>query len=424
MNTRVEVPESFDFESYINNYGGFSRISRALFIAKKCDTLSIEAYRFAIKEIKQTTFNVKKYKSSMMALNVELEKKGKAPEPLDQDWINNTTSASKAALDLLENELKTAKSKLYREDMRKCYIRLGEHYHKCGDSPSAIKNLTRSRDYCTNSQQTIEMCFNTIKVYADNNNFTHVVQTCIARADAIPNTPHSPATATRLKCYQALTSLAIPDTNKKFQSMAKILIDIPFEFALTCNDILSPNDIAIYGGLSALSSFDRQEISTNLLNNSNFKNFLGLEPLVYELVESFYRSKYSRCFEILSEYKQLLQIDIFIQPNLDHLVQLVQEKAIKQYCIAYSNIDMRKMALAFNVDLNTLEEHLVDVIGKNEDITARIDSHNKVNIVRTKAQDKRSQAFASSFAAGDDFEKSSKALLLRLNLLKANLIIK
>ncbi|CAO3682959.1 unnamed protein product [Rhizopus stolonifer] len=304
--------------------------------------------------------------------------------------------------------------------MRQCYFRLGEHYYKCGDGPSAVRNFARTRDYCTTNQHTIEMCFSTMKVYLDDANFTHVVQTYIARAEAMPNSTLNLNT-TRLKCYQALTLLGT-DTSKKYRPVAEALIDIPFESSLSCNDILSSNDIAIYGGLAALSSFDRREIHTRLLNNANFKNFLGLEPLLYELVESFYRSKYSRCFEILNEYKQLLKMDMFIESNLERLIQLVREKAIVQYCIPYSNIDMRKMAQAFSIDVDTLEDHLVDLIGKNETMTARIDSHNK--IVRTKIQDKRSQAFESSFAAGNDFEKSSKALLLRLNLLKADLIIK
>jgi COP9 signalosome complex subunit 1 len=299
------------------------------------------------------------------------------------------------------------------------------------------------------------MCFNTIKVrskdtiirgfshilqvYLDECNFTHVVQTYIARAESIPNTAHNAISTAKLKCYQALTLLGKTDAPKKYRSVAEAMIDIPFEAGSFCSDTLSPNDIAIYGGLSALASFDRRELQTRLLNNANFKNFLGLEPSLYELIESFYRSKYTRCFEILNEYKQLLRLDMFMESSLDRLMQLVHEKAIVQYCTPYSNIDMRKMARAFNIDVDTLEDYLVDLIGKNEMMTARIDSHNKVmllvliiacinkflnQIVRTKKQDKRTQAFEQSFVAGNDFEKSSKALLLRLNLLKADLIIK
>jgi len=45
-------------------------------------------------------------------------------------------------------------------------------------------------------------------------------------------------------------------------------------------------------------------------------------------------------------------------------------------------------------------------------------------ILCTKKQEKRNEAIERSLLAGDDFEKSSKALLLRLNLMKAQLIVK
>ncbi|KAG1424422.1 hypothetical protein G6F58_002379 [Rhizopus delemar] len=395
--TRVELSDSFDFENYMSNYQGLGKISRCLFIAKKCNQVAIEAYRYAIKEIQENTFNIEKYKTAVKELNAHLIKKEQAPEPLDQNWIDNVRAIAKATADSLEADLKIAKSKLFKEEMRACYIRLGEHYYKCGDGPSAIRNFVRTRDYCTTNQHTIEMCFNTIKVYLDECNFTHVVQTYIARAESIPNTAHNAISTAKLKCYQALTLLGKTDAPKKYRSVAEAMIDIPFEAGSFCSDTLSPNDIAIYGGLSALASFDRRELQTRLLNNANFKNFLGLEPSLYELIESFYRSKYTRCFEILNEYKQLLRLDMFMESSLDRLMQLVHEKAIVQYCTPYSNIDMRKMARAFNIDVDTLEDYLVDLIGKNEMMTARIDSHNK--IVRTKKQDKRTQAFEQSFVA-------------------------
>jgi COP9 signalosome complex subunit 1 len=47
-----------------------------------------------------------------------------------------------------------------------------------------------------------------------------------------------------------------------------------------------------------------------------------------------------------------------------------------------------------------------------------------MQILCTKKQEKRNEAFERSLQAGKDYEKSSRALLLRLNLLKAELIVK
>jgi COP9 signalosome complex subunit 1 len=44
--------------------------------------------------------------------------------------------------------------------------------------------------------------------------------------------------------------------------------------------------------------------------------------------------------------------------------------------------------------------------------------------VCTKNKEKRDQAFERSLLAGRDYEKASKALLLRLNMMKADLIVR
>lgn len=89
-----------------------------MYIAKKCNQVAIEAYRYAIKEIQENTFNIEKYKTTVKELNAHLIKKEQAPEPLDQNWIDNVRAIAKATADSLEADLKIAKSKLFKEEMR------------------------------------------------------------------------------------------------------------------------------------------------------------------------------------------------------------------------------------------------------------------------------------------------------------------
>ena len=42
--------------------------------------------------------------------------------------------------------------------------RLGELYHQSGDLTNSLKSYVRSRDYCSNSEQLLEMCFRVIQV--------------------------------------------------------------------------------------------------------------------------------------------------------------------------------------------------------------------------------------------------------------------
>jgi len=90
------------------------------------------------------------------------------------------------------------------------------------------------------------------------------------------------------------------------------------------SQVLSPQDVAIFGGLCALAVFDRSELkskvfllygwgfflhhpltlfSAQVLDNASFKNFLELVPQVRELITDFYNSRYASCLNYLQQLR-------------------------------------------------------------------------------------------------------------------------
>lgn len=94
--------------------------------------------------------------------------------------------------------------------------------------------------------------------------------------------------------------------------------------------LLSPSNVAVYGGLCALATFDRQELQRNVISSrwgprcrpagreqggraqgsseecgsrSSFKLFLELEPQIRDIIFKFYESKYASCLKMLDEMK-------------------------------------------------------------------------------------------------------------------------
>lgn len=51
------------------------------------------------------------------------------------------------------------------------------------------------------------------------------------------------------------------------------------------NDVLSAQDVAVYGGLCALASFDRQELKTHVINNVSFRDYMEVHPEVFQPAE-------------------------------------------------------------------------------------------------------------------------------------------
>jgi hypothetical protein len=85
----------------------------------------------------------------------------------------------------------------------------------------------------------------------------------------------------RLNCAHGLASLA----TRKYKCAAKHFLaanldhcDIP--------DLMSTQNVATYGGLCALATFDREELQKQVISSTSFKLFLELDPQLRE-VRSF-----------------------------------------------------------------------------------------------------------------------------------------
>lgn len=71
---------------------------------------------------------------------------------------------------------------------------------------------------------------------------------------------------------------------------------------LIVRQLIAPGDIAIYGTLCALASFQRPMIKSKVLENSLFSAYIEQEPYVRDLIESYMSSNFKSVLEILNRY--------------------------------------------------------------------------------------------------------------------------
>ncbi|XP_071504850.1 COP9 signalosome complex subunit 1-like, partial [Diadema antillarum] len=185
--------------------------------------------------------------------------------------------------------------------------------------------------------------------------------------------------------------------------------------------LMSPNNVAMYGGLCALASFDRQELQKNVISSSSFKLFLELEPQLRDIIFMFYESKYASCLKLLDDIKDNLLLDMYLAPHVSILYSQIRNRALIQYFSPYVSADLNKMASAFNTSVAELEDELMQLILDGQ-INARIDSHSKILYARDV--DQRSSTFEKSLAMGKAFQRRTKALILRSAMLKNKIQVK
>ncbi|XP_030840647.1 COP9 signalosome complex subunit 1 isoform X2 [Strongylocentrotus purpuratus] len=424
----VENP-TLDVEAYAVSYMGLAKINRLLFVALHCPAFKIESLRMAL-NYTQTTYNTHMYQLVHRKLTDAVSNASVLPDAvagvvhnipsLDTQWIETTNKKAALKLEKLDTDLKNYKSNSIKESIRRGHDDLGDHYLDQGDLSNALKCYSRARDYCTSPKHIINMCLNVIKVSIHLQNWSHVLS-YVNKAEATPelsekDTKDNLMVATKLKCAAGLAELA----TKKYKPAAKYFLQASFDH---CDfpDLMSPNNVAMYGGFCALASFDRQELQKNVISSSSFKLFLELEPQLRDIIFMFYESKYASCLKLLEEIKDNLLLDMYLAPHVTVLYSQIRNRALIQYFSPYVSADMQKMASAFNTSEADLEDELMTLILDGQ-INARIDSHNK--ILYAREIDLRSSTFQKSLLMGKAFQRRTKALILRSAMLRNNIQVK
>ncbi|KAI3972229.1 hypothetical protein MKW92_019877 [Papaver armeniacum] len=398
--------ELLDVEVYAGLYSGRTKVTRLMFIADRCgnQVMKLDALRMAYDEIKKGE-NTNLFKEVVEKIDGKLG----SEYGLDQTWVDTVDRKAEVRKEKLESELNAYRTNLIKESIRMGYNDFGDFYYSHGHLGDAFKNYARTRDYCTTSKHILQMCLNAILVSIEMGQFTHVA-TYVSKAEQTPDAL-DPVAIAKLRCAAGLAHLE----SKKYKLAARKFLETGPELANTYTEVIAPQDVATYGGLCALASFDRAELKSKVIDNFNFRNFLELVPEVREIINDFYSSRYASCLEFLENLKANLLLDIHLHDHVETLYSQIRHKALIQYTHPFVSVDLRMMADAFKTDVSGLEKELEALITDNQ-IQARIDSHNK--ILYARHADQRNSTFKNVLQSGDEFDRDVKSMLLRANVLK------
>eukprot|EP00775_Hariotina_reticulata_P007615 gene7612-7817_t len=412
MDVDQQPHEVMDIEAYISNYTSHTKIDRLLFIAERNHgkPLELEALKLAADESLRETYNTIKYEEIMQRINGRL-----GPQyHFDRQLVESVELAAAQKQERLESELHSHKTNLIKESIRLGHNDLGDFFYNRGDLQNAFKSYVRTRDYCTTPKHIVTMCLNAVRVAVEMNNFMHV-SNYVSKAEQTPGTKADAVTAAKLKAAAGLAYL----DNRRYKMAARAFVEVSPDLSTSYSDVVSSSDIALYGSLTALASFDRAELRTQVINNISFREFLELYPEVREVIHNFYNSRYATCFTQLEALRPVLSCDIHLHDHAAALYREIRTKALVQYTAPFSSVDLTKMAAAFNTSVSALEKELVGLIGDGQ-IKARIDSQAKVLFARHA--DIRAATFAKVLAVSESYVRESKALLLRASLLKHDMV--
>lgn len=319
---------------------------------------------------------------------------------------------------------------------------LGKHYHNIGDLANALKNFNRMRDYCTTPAHIATVAFHVIAVNIEQKNWLGV-QNQVNKIRNLQMKPEESAkNQPKVFAAQGLQFMALGE----YREAANAFLNIETSLGETYNEVISSNDVAVYGGLCALASMGRSELKTRVLESTNFRSFLELEPHIRRAINSFCASKYSQCLEILELYRADYLLDIYLQDQIPSLYQKIRTKSIVQYFQPFSRVTLESMEKMFGntpqaqsqsgkssaaavadqgsttmTSSESFRDELIQMI-QSHALLARIDLENNVLIAHEES--KRAAMQQEALDTVDGFIKEARVKLLRLNAINGGLEVK
>ena len=251
---------------------------------------------------------------------------------------------------------------------------LGKHYQEVGELTKAFEAFSRMRQDIGIPRHIMDISRHIIDIAVEQRNWIAVV----THVQKIKSTQLAPEDEKAIQPYLAAADGLAKLHDLDYYAAATYFLSTDAGMGTSCNTIISPNDIAVYGGLCALASMERNELQKKVLENSNFRTYLELEPHIRRAITFFVNSRYSACLEILEAYRADYLLDIHLQNHVDELYYMVRSKSIVQYFIPFSCVTLDSLNATFAAPGKTIDKELSQMIQRKE-LDARIDTQNKVS---------------------------------------------
>lgn len=399
-----------DLETYISQYGPHGAIQRLQFIASKTEQkhLKADASRLCLDMLKRTT-NAKGYTDMYTSLK-DLVEGSDAPLPhYDSVWVDATQKQASILKDLYEQDLHQAKVTQVKETIRTCHTQLTNLCMEQGDYATALKYVSKSREYCTEPKAVVAACMSIIKLstllrqYSDIQSFTSKAHHTPCKDDLGMSKIHA---------AYGLYYL----TSGKFKDAAFSFAQVKHqELGPAFADVICAQDVALYGVLCALASLERNEVQSKMLDCAAFRECLDLVPQIRDITLDFCSCRYAACLSALERLKEALSLDVHLHGQVNDICQQIRSKGMVQYFTPFLSVSLHSMAEAFNTNVDGIQSEVAQLVSKRQ-LDAKIDSHKKVLHVRHANQ--RQATYQNAMRVSQEFVDSTQALILRMNLLK------
>ena len=415
MSSSSSAPK-FDLESYINDYKGHTRLARLAFIAKQVsdETVSKKSFSLLLRNLKSDGINSAMYEDTV---TLAQGKFGADDFSINVEWMASARAQADEMQEKLSGIVESFKLNSVKENSRVALNNLGAFFVKRGNLVQAQRVYVAVQDYCRTQKHNVErlqnllVCALDLKQWNKASNYALKLQQCVRNGG-------DQNVSTAVNVAKGLVDLA----RGNYKSAAGWFLQTNVVLATGLHEMISSSDVALYGCLCALATYERKDIHKKLVKNSEFFQVGQDSKLgVHKMVTAFYSGEHSAGFSCIRELEFRCRADIYIARHWDKISSLIRCRTICQYFQPYTSVSLALMADALGTPIGKLESECAKLINEGQ-LKARIDSQNK--ILRASESDPRVLTFRKVVATGEKFSRSMHSTLLRLSLLQHDFVHK
>ncbi|KAI1267292.1 26S proteasome subunit RPN7-domain-containing protein [Xylariaceae sp. FL1019] len=405
----------FDLDLYIANYKGRTRFERLLNIGQCSVPLCVDALKAAVAEALSGN-DVHRYQDALALIRVAAPNEPEAK--VQQSWISSVNSSNHETTKRLESELKGYKNNLIKESIRIGHRDLGEHYESMGKFGEAQAAYLQMGPDASTQFHVVDVGKHVIGAMLQKRDWAGILANCNKMVSAKMTAEEL---ATEQPYQRMVTGLAHLGL-QKYRDAARSFLDVGDAIiAQRYNDVMSTNDVAVYGGLLALATFNRDDLQFYVMDNSSFRNFLELEPHIRKAVTMFVNGRYASCLEILETYRTDYYLDVYLQKHVDSIYSAIRTKCIVHYFLPFSCVTLDTMNNTFGKPDLDVEKELVQMI-KSGSLKARIDTIDKL-LVAVSTEPRISMQI-KGLETAKKYEKEALERIRRMSIAAAELEVK
>ena len=187
-------------------------------------------------------------------------------------------------------------------------------------------------------------------------------------------------------------------------------------------DFVPSQDIAAQAALLAVSSFDRAQLKSLCVDDAAYKTTLAQRgsTAAKDVVEVCYAGDYAKALSFIAALGDELALDPVLAPHSTTLKEKAVDRLVAQYCKPYKTVDLARMASAFSLEQDALEDRVARLVGSGQLGDLRVDLVD--HALRSSTSSKRDAALRDVLERGNSYLSEVRGLLLRTSCVEHDLV--